>query len=420
MVCCASRVAGLLWQLWPSLASRWAQPILEWSVGPSLSQEPTNGRRNQQMAWMLERLAELPRKRKADLVALTLHQALRRVDRSIRSGQPHARNRLRSQLRWLIVATTDACNLRCAGCYAKPVWGHRHLSFSRLEYVASEAERMGVETVVVTGWGEPFFDRSDKANLFRLVRAHPGLMFVVFTNGTFLTAEDLETMKSFGNLVLLLSLDGLEATNDARRGKGVFRQAAQTARQLKNSGIIFGISTTVTTANCKEVTSFEFTETVRDWGAIWVLYLRFWLDPAHGDGTWLALSSEQVSEYYSLLRAARQSQPMPLIDADESEALLGGCQARQGRLAFVDAVNGRVAGCVKLPFAPPTHNLSNDPQPGRLAELLESEWFRTFWRSYPVCWRCSGACDSLPTSNAVGYVVPAATATQSEPVERRA
>src|SRR5207253_429878 len=175
------------------------------------------------LRWLLGRLATLPKKRKEQLATLALYQALRRVGSRLnaRRRTPLAK-RPQSRLRWLVVATTDGCNLRCTGCYAKPVWAHRHVPFARLEYVASEAERMGAEAFVVTGWGEPFFDRRDKGNLFRLVRAHPGLMFAVFTNGTVISEEDLDTMKLAGNLVLLLSLDGLEATNDARRGKQVF------------------------------------------------------------------------------------------------------------------------------------------------------------------------------------------------------
>jgi len=392
-----SRIAALTWHVWPQLAFALSRPVLEWSAGPLLSKRAPDLAVNTQLRWLLGRLAGLPRKRKGQLAELALRQALRRAEDRLNERRSRFVERSRSRLRWLVVATTDACNLRCTGCYAKPVWAHRHVAFARLEYLASEAERMGAEAFVVTGWGEPFFDRRDKANLSRLVRAHPGLMFAVFTNGTLITEEDLDAMKSLGNLILLLSLDGLEATNDARRGKQVFRRVEQTARQLNRRGVIFGISTTVTSAKYKEVTSVEFTDAVREWGAFWVLYLRFSAYPIHGEGAWLALDNEQVLAYYRLLAAARESQPMPLIDADKSEALLGGCQAQQGSLAFVDAVSGRVAPCVKLPFAPPSHNLFDDTSPGRLAELLQGEWSRNFWKEFPACWMCSSGCGSPRT-----------------------
>lgn len=300
-----------------------------------------------------------------------------------------------TRLRWLIVATTDACNLRCTGCYAKPVWAHRHVPFSRLEYIASEAERIGVETIVVVGWGEPFYNRKDKTNLFRLARHYSGMNFSVFTNGTLISEEDVAVMDRLGNVILLLSLDGLEETNDARRGRGVFQRVGYTARLLQQRHMIFGISVTVTSANYREVTSAEFVDTMQSWGAIWVLYLRFSSYPVHSEGSGLALSPGQLAEFCGLIASARDRQPMPLIDADETEMRLGGCQAQQGKLAFVDAVTGRVSGCIKLPLAPVSLNLFEDPVPGRLAELLQNDHFGQFWKQFPGGWRCSEGCRTL-------------------------
>ena len=94
---------------------------------------------------------------------------------------------------------------------------------------------MGAAAIFITGWGEPFYDRRDKKNLFRLAREFPATMFVVFTNGTLITEDDLNTIERLGNLILLLSLDGLEITNDGRAGR-VFQRVEQTARQLKRRG----------------------------------------------------------------------------------------------------------------------------------------------------------------------------------------
>ena len=251
---------------------------------------------------------------------------------------------------------------------------------------------MGAAAMFITGWGEPFYDRRDKENLFRLARAYPGMMFAVFTNATLITEADMSTIEDLGNLILLLSLDGLEATNDGRRGQGVFRRVAQTASQLKRRRLVFGMAVTVTSVNYREVTSAEFVDTGRAWGAMWVLYLRFTLYPQPQEGAWLNLSAQQASEYSCLLESARQRQDMPLIDADEAERRFGGCRAQQGSLAFVDAVTGRISACVKLPFAPPSYNLLASPSPGRLAELLQSAHFRAFWKQFPDGWQCCGDC----------------------------
>lgn len=400
-------LALVLLRVWPSLGTAGLLRVLDWAGGAlrtnsiALSDStptPLAGKnrrlpfRHPQSEWLLERLRGLPVRRKAQLLALAASQAARHVERQLTNDRARSDEHRLTLLRWLIVATTDACNLRCLGCYAKPVWAHRHVPFSRLQYIAAEAERMGVEAIFVTGWGEPFLDRRDKENLFRLVCEHPGMMFAVFTNGTLITQDDLRTIQRLGNLVLLLSLDGLEETNDTRRGRGIFQRVAQTARELKQRGVPFGMSVTVTSANYREVTSAEFVDIVRDWGALWTLYLRFTLYPAHSEAAGLSLAPKQVAEYLELLAIAQERQPLPLIDADESEKRLGGCCAQAGTLAFVDAVTGRVSGCLKLPLAPPSHNLFENTSPGRLAELLHSEHLRAFWNEFPDAWQCSVGC----------------------------
>ncbi len=275
------RLTVLALSLCPRFVWVWCLRVLEWCGANPLTfqlasqhQEPTGlGHEDslrplaqpKHLRWLLQRLLELPARGKARLLALSVSQAARVFENRLTTRGTTPERSTQSRLRWLILATTDGCNLRCTGCYAKPVWQQRHVAFPQLTYVASEAERMGAEAIIVTGWGEPFFDRRDKENLFQLAQQHPGMLFVVFTNGTLLTQADLDTVQRLGNLFLLISLDGLEETNDARRGKGTFQRVARTAEQLKRRQMLFGISVTVTSANYREVTSPEFVETMQAW-----------------------------------------------------------------------------------------------------------------------------------------------------------
>lgn len=359
--------------------------------GAGALRNPHNQDTSPHVRWLMHRLQDLPFRRKAQFSALAVAQFIRALARRAANWRVVHQGRPVSRLQWLVVATTDACNLRCDGCYAQPVWSNRDVPFDRLAYVTSEAERMGVESIILTGWGEPFFRPSDKANFFRLARMHPEMLFAVFTNGTLITAEDLDTLDRLGNVVLLLSLDGLAVINDARRGRGVFQRVAQTAKELKRRGLVFGVSVTVTSENYREVTSPEFVDTIRDWGALWALYLQFTMYPSHSTAR-LSLPAERMSEYFGLLAAATARQPLPLVDADQLEKQVGGCRARHGSLAFVDAVTGRVSACLKLPFASPSHNLFENASPGRLAELLNGEYFQRFWKEFPDSWRCAQGC----------------------------
>jgi MoaA/NifB/PqqE/SkfB family radical SAM enzyme len=218
-----------------------------------------------------------------------------------------------------------------------------------------------------------------------------------------------------GNLVLLLSLDGLEKTNDARRGKGVFRHVAHAAEQLKHRKMVFGMSVTVTAANYREVTSPEFVCTMQDWGALWLLYLRFTSYPAEHESVSLLISPEEILEYYRLLKVAREQHVIPLVDADEAEIRRGGCQAQTGNLAFVDALTGLVSGCVKLPLAAPSNSLFMRPGPGRLGELLQSDYFQKFWKDFPGSWHCREGSKLKEVWTTRGELTMASAAPISEP-----
>src|SRR5690554_4345718 len=55
---------------------------------------------------------------------------------------------------FLLVDPTEACNLRCTGCWAGEYEIHT-LPFERLDRLCSEAEEMGIHWMVLSG-GEPF------------------------------------------------------------------------------------------------------------------------------------------------------------------------------------------------------------------------------------------------------------------------
>lgn len=359
---------------------------------PFLHEMSKVGGQQNQWLWLLQYLNGLPSKRKAQLAGLTVSIAARGFERRLKNGKAQRQGSPLTNLRWLLLATTNRCDQNCDGCYASRYLGNSDVPFSRLDYVVTEAERMSVHAVLMIGWGEPFYNKDDKTNLRRLARRHPGMLFIVFTNGIHIVEADLDSISDLGNVYLFLSLDGLEKTNDSRRGAGVFKKAAGTAAELKRRGIPFGISVTATSINYREITSPVFIDTVKYWGAIGVLYFRFAYYLDQTDERWLSLSPDQVREYSLLIARARSRQLMPLIDADEGEIRIGGCRARRGSLAYIDAVTGRIAPCLKLPFASESVNLYKNISKGRLSEILQSDHFQSFWQEFPESWQCSMDC----------------------------
>lgn len=61
-----------------------------------------------------------------------------------------------------------------------------------------------------------------------------------------------------GNLTPALSAEGIRASTDERRGPGTFDRVLRAIADLREAGVLFGISVTATRANCEEILSDEF------------------------------------------------------------------------------------------------------------------------------------------------------------------
>ena len=82
------------------------------------------------------------------------------------------------------ISPTLQCNYHCKGCYALKDKAQNELSSEELDCLLSEAENLGIPSIVVTG-GEPFL----REDFFSAIEKHRKLLFVVVTNGTLLTTR---------------------------------------------------------------------------------------------------------------------------------------------------------------------------------------------------------------------------------------
>lgn len=71
---------------------------------------------------------------------------------------------------------------------------------------------------IYTG-GEPLVRKTD---IIRLCEKHDDCVFLCFTNGTLIDEQFAEDMLRVKNFVPAISLEGMEAATDNRRGQGVF------------------------------------------------------------------------------------------------------------------------------------------------------------------------------------------------------
>lgn len=155
------------------------------------------------------------------------------------------------EIHWEI---TNKCNLGCKHCL--PVSGRpRPNELTTEEAIAALNlfKGAGVSKVFFTG-GEPFC-RNDFTTLLKQTVAL-GMRASVITNATYLQGEILELLKQL-EVKLGVSLDGAnEATNDAIRGTGTFRQTIEALKRCRENGVQVTLYVTVTSTNIGQLDAF--------------------------------------------------------------------------------------------------------------------------------------------------------------------
>jgi MoaA/NifB/PqqE/SkfB family radical SAM enzyme len=173
------------------------------------------------------------------------------------------------------------------------------------------------------------------------------ILFPVFTNATLIDETYAGLFGRYRNLILVLSIEGGEAETDARRGAGVYRRLTQSVKRLKEHGILFGASVTVTKANIRNVTGDAFLRDLCAQGFKAVIYVDY--VPVEGENDALAPEDEErayLSEH--LARIRDDFSGLLFIAFPGDEAASGGCLAA-GRGFF--HINAR-GGAEPCPFSP--------------------------------------------------------------------
>ncbi|HCC01086.1 MAG TPA: radical SAM protein, partial [Ruminococcaceae bacterium] len=131
-----------------------------------------------------------------------------------------------------------ACNLHCTGCWAAEYGNKLNLSFDEIDDIINQGTSMGTYMYIYTG-GEPLVRKDD---IIKLCEKHNDCVFLCFTNATLIDDKFAEDMLRVGNFVPAISVEGTEASTDARRGKGTFQKVIHAMEILRNHRLPFGVS----------------------------------------------------------------------------------------------------------------------------------------------------------------------------------
>ena len=165
---------------------------------------------------------------------------------------------------WLY--TNFDCNLHCDYCCVRssPKVPRRELGLARVQRIASEAAKLGVSEIFVTG-GEPFL-LSDIGDI--LAACSVAAPTTVLTNGMLLAGRQLQTLRSLpsSRLTLQISLDSpTPERHDRHRGKGTWVRAWKGVECARAEGFRVRLAATVSSdQEAEEFRRFLDAEQIRE------------------------------------------------------------------------------------------------------------------------------------------------------------
>lgn len=254
---------------------------------------------------------------------------------------------------------SENCNLKCLHCYQenhKPV----QLEYEQLLEIYNQYKELLKNLnmkghINITG-GEPLCNPYFFKILELIKNDSEDITFSILSNGTLITSEIAQKIKSYNPYYVQVSLEGGRKTNDYIRGKGTYKKIAQGIINLRKQNIFTSISFTATKLNYK-----EFPKVVK--------YARKY----HLNNVWsdryiplgdskdkeLALNYEETREYLNIMNEERSK----LLDKKRNNTTISmyralqfqmtndfayGCTAGDTLLTVME--NGDLVPCRRMPI----------------------------------------------------------------------
>ena len=177
----------------------------------------------------------------------------------------------------LTISPSMWCPLDCYGCYAGSYDRTKSLSLEEVEDILRQAYELAMRFIVISG-GEPFAWKP----MMQMLERHREMVFLVFTSGLTIDEATVDRLAELGNCIPAVSCEGFEAETDARRGPGAFEKVCRLMDRLRERGVLFTFSATVTRQNFETVTSDAFIDHWLDRGCFlgwYFIYMPIGRDP---------------------------------------------------------------------------------------------------------------------------------------------
>jgi MoaA/NifB/PqqE/SkfB family radical SAM enzyme len=270
----------------------------------------------------------------------------------------------------------------------------------------AEAKELGVSFFVVAG-GEPFL----RAELVRITRDYPQIVFLVFTNGLLIDEEKIEAFVEQKNLVPMVSLEGKPTDTDGRRGRGTHDTVLALMRRMQEKKVFFGASLTLTKQTFSTILDESYIRDLVNRGCRFFLFLEY--TAAHQDTENWILTKEQWEQVPTLINGYRERFPSLFIAVPWDEDEVGGCLAAGRGFVHINA-QGDVEPCPFAPFS------DTDVRTTSLKDALQSEFLRKLRDRPELLAETGGGCGLWKNRVEVQTILDAIRPpTDREEVERR-
>ncbi|RME01962.1 MAG: radical SAM protein [Calditrichaeota bacterium] len=219
--------------------------------------------------------------------------------------------------------------------------------------------------------------RSQGKDIIDLAAEHQNTFFMMYTNGTLIDEKKAARLAEVGNLTPAISVEGLQAETDARRGKGVFKQILKAMQNLREFGVPFGISVTATRNNADLLLTDEFVDFFFDkQGAIYGWIFQY-MPIGRSYTLDLMITPEQRRRMYEREQQIIREKGIFIVDFWNGGPISNGCisAGRPGGYFYIDW-NGNVSPCVFFPYS--KHNIVQIyKEGGNINTALTSPYFQS-------------------------------------------
>lgn len=263
-----------------------------------------------------------------------------------RANQQELIKKHQCNLPWAILMDpTSACNLHCRGCWAAEYGNKMNMSYEILDSIINQGKVLGTYMYIYSG-GEPLIRKKD---IIRLCEAHPDCCFLSFTNGVLIDEEFASEMLRVKNFIPAISIEGMEAETDSRRGSGTYQKVIAAMKILKQKKLLYGISCCYTSENYQSVGSEAFFDSMIDEGAKFAWFFTYIPIGKNAVPSLIATAEQRKFMYYQL-RKMRREKPIFTMDFWNDGEFVDGCIAGGRSYLHINA-NGDIEPCAFIHYS---------------------------------------------------------------------